>query len=374
MAGWLPNNPFKSRFIEQRINKFSTLQPGDNKHHLISSPAWENLQNGPSRVKKLSKLFEEKSSNFNTRKNSVIEEEAVICSSPDSRKQRTKVHKVCDDRSCTRSLNNNNSPGKLMITSVDRIASELVHKELSYIQALERGIDCYVKAIRMGGEEVPHELRDQTFKVFGNIEEIFKLHKESVYPRLIICNGDVKLMAETITSFVQNDLFYCYVNYAINQKYADQLVTLHYAFFESMRRTSDDLLGINSFTIQPIQKLPRYKMLFDEMIKALSNDVLTNKETIAACCVAEKSVQRLLNRLNQVLSINDIVEINEFGVSVQMSLLTTMQNSLGIKIDEPLMLLVPKTSPSFPFRSPVSYFYQSLTRRVIFLKFLVQHL
>lgn len=338
MAGWLPNNLFKSKMVEQKINKLNVLQKDDIKNLPANSPAWRDLQNGPSRVKKLSKLFEEKSTACNST-NRWLEEKKSRESSG-SPKPRTNINRISD------------SPGKLM-SKLERIASELLQKELTYIQALERGIDYYVSAVKQEAEEVPLELRHQTFKLFGNIEEICKLHKESVYPRLLVCNGNVKLMAETITSFVQNDLFYCYVVYAINQKYAEQLISIHYAFFEGLRSTSDDLLGINSFTIQPIQKLPRYKMLFDEMIKELSSDVISHKETIAACCVAEKSVQRLLSRLNQAMSINDIAETNEFGVSVQMSLLTTMQNSFGVKISEPMMILVPKTSLIFPFRSPV---------------------
>ena len=344
-----PLNPFKYKLLDQKNNKLSFLQASDIKTLPMNSPALKDLQSGPSRVKKLSKLFEEKSKTYSNQTNWWLDERKS--GSPGSPKPRINIHGV-NDRII-------NSPGKLM-TKLERIVSELVQKELTYIQTLERGIDYYLNTVKEGGEEVPSELRHQTFKLFGNIEDIFKLHKESVYPRLVVCNGNAKLIAETITSFVQNDFFYCYITYSINQKFADQLISIHQGFFESLRSTSDDLLGINSFIIQPIQKLPRYKMLFDEMIKELSSDVVLNKETIAACCVAEKSIQRLLKRLNGAMSINDIVETNEFMISVQMSLLTTMQNNFGVNVSEPMMLLVPKTSSSFPFRSPVSKVLRTL--------------
>jgi hypothetical protein len=108
------------------------------------------------------------------------------------------------------------------------------------------------------------------------------------------------------------------------------LITNHSEFFEKLRATSDDLLGVHSFMIQSIQKLPRYKMLLDEMIKELSRDLPFNKESVVACCVVEKNVQRLLNRLNEALSLNDIIETHEFTATIQMGLLTTMQHDFCV--------------------------------------------
>lgn len=346
---WLQNQnvDFKGKLVEQRINRLAVTHSDDYKHYFTSSPCYKDLQNGPSRVKKLSRLFEEKSKTYSTRTNWWLEEKIKSTGeSPSSPQSRGSLNRVKDHLS--------SSPAKPPMSKLDRIVNELLQKELTYIQALEKGIDFYVSVIKEGGEGVPHYLRNQTFKLFSNIEEICSLHKSSVYPRLLLCNGNACLIAQTISSFIQNDLFYCYMVYAINQRSADQWITHNYSFFEALRMSSDDLLGIHSFVIQPIQKLPRYKMLFDEMIKELSHNVPPNKETIAACCVAEKNVQRLLSRLNEALSINDIIETHEMKISDQMSILTSMQKDFGVDINEPMMLLVPKTSSNFPFRSPVN--------------------
>jgi RhoGEF domain len=186
--------------------------------------------------------------------------------------------------------------------------------------------------------------------------------------------GNVKLIAEFMSSFIQSDLFYCYIVYAINHKSAEQLITTHSEYFEHLRRVSGDLLGINSFFIQPIQKLPRYKMLFDEMIKELSRDVsMGDKEAVAAvaaCCIAEKSLQRLLNRCNEAMYINDILETHVYSASVQLGTLMTMQRDFGVDIDEPLMILVPKTNSNFKFQSPVRLLTEKLK---MFLNFLLFH-
>jgi RhoGEF domain len=243
-------------------------------------------------------------------------------------------------------------------TKIDRIISELLQKEETFIQALERGINYYVCPIREDAIEVPELLRQQTFRLFGNIEDIYKLHKDSLYPRLIACNRNPLLIAEIISTYIQNDLFYDYIMYSINHKSAEQLISHHGDFFEHLRSTSDDLLGVYSFVIQPIQKLPRYKMIFDEMIKELTKDVITNKEAVAACCVAEKNVQRLLTRLNEALTLNDIIETREYSSIEQLSFLTSIQKELNFCIREPLMLIVPKSTSNFPLRSPINVFDQ----------------
>lgn len=349
--------------VEQKINNYKLNIFKDDKDYKKlqkSSPLWKDLQSGSSRVKRLSKMFEEKSKTFSRKTNWWLDEKVYKSldsksppptktsnfSTPPTRKARNSVG---------RSLESIDSPSKL--SKLDRIVHELLQKEVSYIQALERGIEFYVRVIKEGDGEVPAALRNQAFRLFGNIEEICKLHKSSVYPRLTLLKGNVRLVAELISSFIQNDQFYCYIVYAMNQKSAEQFIAAYNDFFDHLRSKSNDFLGISSFIIQPIQKLPRYKMLLDEMIKELSRDVTAiDKPTVAACCVAEKNVQRLLVRLNEALSINDIIETHEFGASVQLGILTTMQRDFGVDIDEPMMILVPRMSSNFPFRSPVRKF------------------
>lgn len=341
MTGRVP----KGKLVEQKIKRLQA--PEDHRNIVKNSSSYRELQCGASRVKKLSKLFEEKPKTFSARTNWWLEEKVKTAwmsndLSPASPKPRTSLSRIQGRLS--------NSPVKLS-SKLDRIVHELLQKELTYIGSLERGIEYYLDVIKEGGAHVPAVLRHQTFRLFGNIEDILKLHKDSLYPRLMICNGSARLIADTITSFILNELFYCYIIYAINQKSAEQLITSHHEFFESLRY--DDILGVHSFIIQPIQKLPRYKMLLDEMIKELSRDVHFNKEALAACCVAEKNVQRLLIRLNESLALNDIIETHVYSASVQMGLLTTMQRDFGVSLNEPMMMLVPKSNSFFSFRTPV---------------------
>lgn len=71
---------------------------------------------------------------------------------------------------------------------------------------------------------------------------------------------------------------------------------------------------MNSFLLQPIQRLPRYKMLLVEVIKELGNTLESVKDQIASCCIAEKNMQRLLDTVNESMSINDIHECYEVRI------------------------------------------------------------
>lgn len=72
-------------------------------------------------------------------------------------------------------------------------------------------------------------------------------------------------------------------------------------------------MGVNSFLVQPIQRLPKYKLLLTQLISELAKNLEQEgiKMQIAACCRAEKTLQRLLDTVNESMNINDILECND---------------------------------------------------------------
>jgi len=272
-------------------------------------------------------------------------------------KKRTSVSKIIEILS--------KSPAKSQpsraVHRIERIVEELLMKEATYIETLSKGIERYVSIINSNlSSDVPDELRDQKFSLFGNIEEILGLHKTALYPRLIACNGNVKKIAEVFIEMVKNDDFYCYITYGVNQRAADQLLGFHVSYFNRIRDLHHDTLGVHSFVIQPIQRLPRYKMLLLEMIKEMGHELThCNKEAIAACCIAEKSMSRLLVRLNEALSINDIIETRELPYNLQSGLISVVQREYGADMNEPTLLLMPRFSSHHGYRSAVSCCFSS---------------
>lgn len=251
------------------------------------------------------------------------------------------------------------SPTKPSVNRLERLVRELVQKERDYIESLERGIERYLRPIALSKcdeFEVPQDIRNQKFKLFGNIEEICVLHKSTVLPYLLSCGDNIYQIADKFINLIQSDSFYCYINYAINHKQAEELLSSYADFFGRIQRASHDRLGVMSFIIQPIQKIPRYPLLFEEMIKELAKDMHTNKKTLANLCVAKKNVERFLTRLNQALTINDIIETHEVPANLQCGLITCLQIEFGVNINEPTMLLVPSFSSHHGYRSAVRNF------------------
>lgn len=340
------------------------------------SPYLRHLQQNGSnqRVKQLSQVFEKKSSTFNLKTNWWLDESIGSSSKCENNNQEN------DDGwpaalpnsniaaawmrprlSLSRSLNDLVSMKNEKATrNISKIVDELLQKELTYMQSLERGIELYVKAIAEGGSGVPKQLRHQTFNVFGNIKEIYRLHADSVYPRLSICGGSEQLIAETLSNFIVNDYFYCYIVYAINQKSAEQIIAANQRYFEKLSIKHKDYLGINSFIILPVQKLPRYKLFLDAIIAEISKSpyaAIVDKDALAACREAEQHVSKLLLRLNEALLINDIVETHDIPAAVQLVYITSVKEQIGFKSgDEPLLFIVPRerSSSDYDFKSLVS--------------------
>lgn len=252
------------------------------------------------------------------------------------------------------------SPTKQSGNRLERLLRELLQKERDYVETLERGIERYLRPIALNKFdefEVPQDIRNQKFKLFGNIEEICVLHKSTVLPYLLSCGDNIHQIAETFINLIQSDAFYCYINYAINHKQAEELLSSYANFFTRIQKASNDRLGVMSLIIQPIQKIPRYPLLLEEMIKELSKDMHVNKKTLARLCVAKKNVERFLTRMNQALTINDIIETHEVPANLQCGLITCLQIEFGVNINEPTLLLVPSFSSHHGYRSAVSKFF-----------------
>lgn len=111
----------------------------------------------------------------------------------------------------------------------------------------------------------------------------------------------------------QKDYFYGYILYAINRFRSDRIFEQNRAFFKQRQNDIEDKLGLNSFLVQPIQRLPKYKLLLTQLISELGKNLEEDgvKVQIAACCKAEKRLQRLLDTVNESMNINDIVDCHE---------------------------------------------------------------
>lgn len=94
-------------------------------------------------------------------------------------------------------------------------------------------------------------------------------------------------------------------------------------YFRQKQHELRDQLGIDSFLLGPIQRLPKYQLLLYQLIQALGKHLDDDaiKHQIALCCKAEKYIQRLLDRVNASMAISDIIEhdnVNDLALRAEL--------------------------------------------------------
>lgn len=120
------------------------------------------------------------------------------------------------------------------------------------------------------------------------------------------------------TAGPQKDFFYIYVLYTINRQRSNKLYEENRKYFVDIQNEIGDSLGVNSFLTEPVQRLPKYKLLLGQLFKELRKmfGVDKMKSELAACCLAEKRLQRLLDTVNEAMRINDISECNDVSINI----------------------------------------------------------
>jgi hypothetical protein len=318
--------------VEEKVNNFQLgvySNENENKIRQKISPSLRDLQSRNSRVKALSRLFEDPNDDYAKKTNVTKPSNFIRKLSTETEELRTEPPEA---------------------VKLHGAAEELIKTEETYIKSLESGMKNYLQVIKYGENDIPASLRHQSHQLFGNIEEILAFEKNFFHPKLIACRGKLEAIAEVINSFIQNDSLYCYVLYNLNYKNVQPLIASHFKFLTKKFNG----LGIESFLIQPVQRLPRIQMILCAMIKELGKNISSfRKAEIATCCIAEKNMQRLLNRCNEAMEIHDIVE-TQAKTSLNLGIISTIQNQFGINNNnEPEMMLVPKLSTSSRLRKPV---------------------
>lgn len=190
--------------------------------------------------------------------------------------------------------------------------------EQNYVDNLKLGVENYIHTFekQIDAMDKPKKvpLLGQKTHIFGNLESIYEFHRDEFYPELMKCQEDIKEIAGVFLNYIQNDYFYGYVLFAINRPRSEMICRLNSDFFLNAQKICHDKLGVNSFLLQPIQRLPRYQLLFNEVIKDLTKELTKNiefgltKQQLKVCCETEKALQRLLDTVNESMSINDIQE------------------------------------------------------------------
>lgn len=180
---------------------------------------------------------------------------------------------------------------------------EVITLEENYISRLERGIEIY---IHQGVKLIEDIFQSEYKSLFGNLLKIYDFHKDQLFRSLVACNQDVFNIANVFHTYITNDSFYPYVLFQVDRVRIEKMITKHKQHFDELSKANGDKLGIKNFLMEPVQRLPRYTLLFAEIIKLLSVNDETVKNFLSVCCMTEKQLRRLIICVDQAISLTDL--------------------------------------------------------------------
>uniref|UniRef100_A0A182MG06 DH domain-containing protein n=1 Tax=Anopheles culicifacies TaxID=139723 RepID=A0A182MG06_9DIPT len=255
------------------------------------------------------------------------------------------------------------------IDHIRKVIIELIEKEQKYIETLDHGIRNYVPA--MYAQTLPAALRGLRNIIFINLEDILRTHRDHLLPDLeraanlsATCSGNSDRMAEKVAevflSYIENERFYCYVQFAMHHADSEFIRLRYNDYFLKIQHDLNDKLGLNSLLLQPIQRLPRYKLLLNEMVKDLLKDGdghRTMSRRTALLCKVDKRLSILIDRVNQAINVHDIRQCSGSQ--------TVTNSSLRHGSDIPLTLILQPEGNRNPERdTPINLLYQGKFQRL----------
>ncbi|CAH1179324.1 unnamed protein product [Phaedon cochleariae] len=147
------------------------------------------------------------------------------------------------------------------------IIKEMVETERDYVKSLDYIIINYIPELQR--EDIPQALRGQRNTVFGNVEKIYEFHSQHF----------LKELEEFITNPLQvgqiflkyDNRFYLYALYNKNKPKSDSLMSEYGTlFFKSKQIELGDKMDLASYLLKPVQRMGKYALLLQQMMKACS--------------------------------------------------------------------------------------------------------
>ncbi|XP_059216434.1 uncharacterized protein LOC106086606 isoform X1 [Stomoxys calcitrans] len=198
------------------------------------------------------------------------------------------------------------------------IMREMIGTERDYVRSLYYVIENYIDELLR--DDIPQSLRGQRNVIFGNIEKIFEFHNNHFLTELERYeNNPLKVGA----AFLQMESkFYLYALYNKNKPKSDTLMSEYgTAFFKSKQIELNDKMDLASYLLKPVQRMGKYALLLQQLVKACSSVEGTALQEISADVEelqkAEEMVKFQLRHGNDLLAMDSLrdcdVNVKEQG-------------------------------------------------------------
>ncbi|KAH8280538.1 hypothetical protein KR018_009475 [Drosophila ironensis] len=194
------------------------------------------------------------------------------------------------------------------------IIDELIQTEVNYVNNLKKGLENYGRL--KDKPDVPEALSGEARQklLLGNIAEILDLHEQEILPLMLRNQRDLKGLFDEFAVHFEKNSFYCYVSFTMGKKSSMQLRQENREWLQLYQTSIKDKLGIDSFLVQPIQRLTRYPLLLQQFISEFYKSGISCKPVLTAVCKLETRMRRALDVVNQAEEIPSIEDLNELDL------------------------------------------------------------
>ncbi|XP_046842226.1 pleckstrin homology domain-containing family G member 4B-like [Xenia sp. Carnegie-2017] len=183
------------------------------------------------------------------------------------------------------------------------IVDEMATTERDYVNFLNYVIQNYVK--EMESDDLPASLRGKKNLIFGNIEKLYEFHQRNFSQELEQCLERPYQVAATFLKWERQ--FFLYALYNKNKPTSDKLLHDHgSAHFRKRQDELHDKLDLCSYLLKPVQRIGKYALFLQEMIKVIEVDSSSTK----LLRHAEEMVKYQLRHGNDLLAMDSIRECN----------------------------------------------------------------
>ncbi|XP_014087899.2 rho guanine nucleotide exchange factor 25 isoform X2 [Bactrocera oleae] len=197
------------------------------------------------------------------------------------------------------------------------IIDEVIQTEANYVNNLRKGIKNYGELHARSDAPESFKGAENRMRLLGNVEEILQLHETQILPLMLRNQRDLKSLFDEFAIYFDKNEFYCYVIFMMNKKTSMQLRQEQRPWLQNIQNEINDKLGIDSFLVQPIQRLTRYPLLLQQFISEFYKSGISCKPVLASVCKLETRMRRLLEVVNQAEDVPAIDETTELNLAAQ---------------------------------------------------------
>lgn len=182
----------------------------------------------------------------------------------------------------------------------------MISTERDYVRSLRYVIDNYIEELLR--DDIPQALRGQRNVVFGNIERIFEFHQQHFLKELERYECNPIRVGATFLRF--EDKFYLYALYNKNKPKSDSLMNEYGSqFFKRKQIQLQDKMDLASYLLKPVQRMGKYALLLQQLMKACRNVEVTSQEfaeDVEELRRAEEMVRFQLRHGNDLLAMDSL--------------------------------------------------------------------